>query len=983
MKKTLLTLASLVTLATSTKAQFSFIPSSYYSTGNTPYGIATADFNNDGKADLATANFAGSSNNVSILLGNGIGVFAAAVNFGVGTGLNPISLTSADFNNDGNADLAIANYNSANIAVLIGNGAGSFAAAVNYTVGNNPRSISSADFNGDGKADLAVANFQDNNVSILLGSGTGSFGSVVNYGVGTNPTSLTKGDYNSDGKTDLAVANYNGNTVSILLGSATGTFATAANYTVGAGLVSISSADFNGDGNTDLATVSASGSTVYILIGSSTGTFVSTVNYAVGTKPYSVIAADLNGDGKADLASANETSNNVSVLLGSGTGTFAAAVNFVVGTAPVSISSGDFNNDSKPDLATANSDGNDAAVLLSICFPATLTSSQTNICTVSGTGSATITASGSSPYTYTWSPSGGNAPTAISLSAGNYTCEVTNKCGAKASKTINIKQSVTALATSSTAISTLCNGSSNGSATITASGGTSPYSYLWNTTDTISVITGQMASTYTATVTDNIGCTSVKAITIGQPAAIVTSATVSNVLCNGGSTGAATVTPSGGTSPFTYLWNTGATTSVTTGLMIGAYTANVTDNNGCTSVESVNITEPSTILPSFSTIGNSCFGGSTGSATLTPIGGTSPYTYVWSTGATTSFITTQMAGVKTVTLTDANGCTQINTVTITQPATAVASSTSAINILCNGGSTGTGTITASGGTSPYTYLWNTSATTSVITGQMAGVKTVTITDLYSCKKITSLTITQSAAIAISTTVTNVLCNGGSTGAASVTPSGGISPYTYLWNTTATISVITGQVAGVKTVTITDANSCTVTNTLAITQPAPFIISATTNNTLLCVGQTATLTASVGATSYTWNTAATSAVITITPTTNTSYTVTGTNASGCTNTAIITQSVSTCTGIDNVSSNSSNASFIVFPNPTNGIVNIELEMINGNATHIQLINVLGEVLMNETINVQQVTFNISHLSNGVYFLKVSNNGTSKTSRLIKN
>jgi hypothetical protein len=162
---------------------------------------------------LAITNFGG--NDVSVLLGSGTGTFAPAVNYAAESG--PRSVTSADFNGDGKADLAIAKANSGNISVLLGSSTGTFAPKVNYAVGSNPFSVTSADFNGDGKADLATAGYSNGNVSVLLGSGTGTFATAVNYSVGSNPFSLTSADFNGNGNADLAIANYGGNNVSVLL----------------------------------------------------------------------------------------------------------------------------------------------------------------------------------------------------------------------------------------------------------------------------------------------------------------------------------------------------------------------------------------------------------------------------------------------------------------------------------------------------------------------------------------------------------------------------------------------------------------------------------------------------------------------------------------------------------------------------------------------------------------------------------------------
>jgi hypothetical protein len=211
-----------------------------------PVSMAVGHFNGDGKADLAVVN-QGGRGSVSILLGTAAAVFAA--NFAAGS--SPRSVVVGDFNGDGKADLAVANFFSDNISILLGDCNGGFAAATNFAVGMNPRSIAVGDFNGDGKPDLAVANSLSNNVSILLGSGRGAFLAATHFAVGANPFSVTVADFNGDGKPDLAVANFQSNTVSILLGNGSGGFGAATHLAVGTSPISVVAADFNGDSKPD------------------------------------------------------------------------------------------------------------------------------------------------------------------------------------------------------------------------------------------------------------------------------------------------------------------------------------------------------------------------------------------------------------------------------------------------------------------------------------------------------------------------------------------------------------------------------------------------------------------------------------------------------------------------------------------------------------------------------------------------------------
>ncbi|MBC8116989.1 MAG: VCBS repeat-containing protein, partial [Candidatus Saccharimonas sp.] len=285
-----------------------------------PWFVTLGDFNGDGKADLATANF--TSDDVSVLLGNGIGGFGVATRFAVG--VQPISVAVGDFNGDGKADLAATNYNATSsigsVSVLLGNGIGGFTPTAPLSVGKQPRSVKVGDFNGDGKADLAVANFGSNTVSVLLGNGAGGFGTESHFAVGINPSSVAVGDFNGDGKSDLAVSNNGSANVSVLPGNGAGGFGVETRFAVGGtNPLSVTVGDFNGDGKADLATANYASNTVSVLQGNGTGVFAAPTQSAVGTAPYSVAVGDFNGDGQADLATANSGSANVSVLLNNST----------------------------------------------------------------------------------------------------------------------------------------------------------------------------------------------------------------------------------------------------------------------------------------------------------------------------------------------------------------------------------------------------------------------------------------------------------------------------------------------------------------------------------------------------------------------------------------------------------------------------------------------------------------------------------------
>ncbi|MGE0886034.1 MAG: FG-GAP-like repeat-containing protein [Blastocatellales bacterium] len=294
----------------------------------------------------------------------GTASFGTAVDYAVGT--MPRSLTIGDFNGDGKTDLAVANLNSLDVSVRLGNGLGGFGAVTNFAVEGRPSGIITADFNRDGKLDLAMANnsVSSVNVLILLGDGLGGFGIPTGYGVVLPAFGLAAADFNNDEKLDLAV--YSSALVSIMLGDGAGGFSAPANLTVNSVTQDMTIGDFNRDGNADIAVVNnQTTNNVVLFLGDGTGGFSAPTIFNAGDSPRAIIAQDLNGDGKLDLAVGNQGSSNVSVFLGDGSGGFGAATNFAFGPAYGNIIAGDFNADGKADLAcpVANAEGRVSIVL--------------------------------------------------------------------------------------------------------------------------------------------------------------------------------------------------------------------------------------------------------------------------------------------------------------------------------------------------------------------------------------------------------------------------------------------------------------------------------------------------------------------------------------------------------------------------------------------------------------------------------------------
>ncbi len=483
---------------------------------------------------------------------------------------------------------------------------------------------------------------------------------------------------------------------------------------------------------------------------------------------------------------------------------------------------------------------------VSVVEPSVITTSSSSSsvsCYGGNNGSATVTANGgSSPYMYSWVPNGGSTSVATNISAGNYTVTITDAHNCKTTTTINVNQpAVLSSLPFSTNVS--CNGGSNGTAKVIATGGVSPYSYSWtpnvSSTDSAKNLS---AGTYTTLVTDARGCTTTATMLVTQPNLLtVSTGPAINVLCNGGNNGSTSVIANGGTAPYSYSWAPkGGTNSVATNLSAGTYTVTVTDAHNCPTITITTISQPTALNINVSALTNvSCYNGSNGSGAVNATGGTGPYTYVWSPNVSTSISATNLkAGIYTITVTDANKCSTNTTLTITQPTALTSKLVSTTNIKCYNGSNGDISISATGGSPGYTYTWapNVSSTVNA-TGLNAGSYSITVTDANGCTSQVQAILKQPAPITIASTTQEPLCNGQQNGSATISVTGGTPSYKYIWSTVPQqiSSTATNIGAGTYTIEIIDANGCTKQDTVIVKQPFPLMASIVNVTNPICYG----------------------------------------------------------------------------------------------------------------------------------------------------
>lgn len=368
-----------------------------------------------------------------------------------------------------------------------------------------------------------------------------------------------------------------------------------------------------------------------------------------------------------------------------------------------------------------------------------------------------------------------------------------------------------------------CFGGSDGTASISIIGSNGPYVIEWFNGASTNAISNLAKGTYFVKVTDNSGCFSNYFVTIEQPIVISHYIITNHVKCNGKPDGSLDLVVSGGVVPYTYVWTpTNENSQDISNLTAQKYKVTITDGNNCTAYDSTTLTEPPLLESSFVKAEVKCNGGSDGEINLTVFGGTPVYDYVWSNGATLEDVYDLPAGMYTVNITDDNNCLLVNDIEITEPLP-ITTSFVVTDVECYGGTDGSIDMTVNGGVVPYSFIWSTpEIVLGDITEDLMNVPKNTyyiqVTDKNNCYRIDSAKINQAVLLITNIDATYVTCFDSSNGAADLTVTGGVLPYSYLWNNGATSEDITNIKAGIYSVTIADMKGCTGVASIDIVQP---------------------------------------------------------------------------------------------------------------------------------------------------------------------
>ncbi len=486
-----------------------------------------------------------------------------------------------------------------------------------------------------------------------------------------------------------------------------------------------------------------------------------------------------------------------------------------------------------------------------------------------------IAQGGTGSYSYAWSPSVSNTDSAINVAAGSYMVTVSDGNGCDTTRVIIVDEPYP-LNLSYVAQAVSCLGGSNGSIDLTIAGGSPPFNIQWSSGQQTEDLFAIPAGTYSVTVTDAKNCSATLSIVIGSPTSSISIAldSIHDVSCKYGSDGSIAITANGGSLPYQYEWTNAnnivmaSASSLLNNALAGSYQIKVIDSLGCFANEQYTIAEPILELQQSKLLGDvSCHGGNDGFINQTISGGTPGYSYNWSNGANSQDLNSLAAGGYAITITDANGCSIMDSLIINEPPSPLNSINSIQDVLCAGGNTGSINILATGGTAPYDYLWQNGNTTNQINNLVAGNYGVTVTDAKLCVLALNLSVSEPQPLSLTSLVSPVLCFGGNNGSVDVSTSGGTGPYTYQWSDADSVILSSSNedqnnlIAGNYLIVATDAHQCQSNSSINIPQPnAPLGITLTSNN-INCFGAStgninSLITGGTPPYNFTWSNAAT-------------------------------------------------------------------------------------------------------------------------------
>ncbi len=527
------------------------------------------------------------------------------------------------------------------------------------------------------------------------------------------------------------------------------------------------------------------------------------------------------------------------------------------------------------------------------------TTSTNPVCYNAAAGTASVTVNGTPPFSYSWNSNPvQQSGTATGLTAGNYSVVVTSAEGCSATGVVTINNPVNPVQVNCTTSGIItCESGNIATVQASASGGTAPYGYLWNTGNVTASVPNLGSGSYYVTVTDANGCTSTDSVTVipAVGSVILQTGAIGMVSCYGGNNGSVNIIATGGSPPYNYSWSNGASSSSLNNLNAGNFSVSVSDINGCSASLSVIISQPDSAIGVQGTVNDvKCFGLSTGAVNLQVSGGNAPYNFNWSNGASAEDISGLSSGNYTVLITDANGCTLQQSYSVSQPAVQMIPVVSSVQeVSCYGSANGSIQVSATGGLLPYNFQWNNGTTGQQLNNVAAGNYTVTITDANLCDTMISIPVSQPAVplLALPVVSTHVPCFGTTGGQIDLTVNGGTAPYTFNWSNGNVNEDISNLTAGTYGCTITDSHGCSTSVSSVITQPAQ-AVAATVNITGISCYNIPSGSATVNATggtapyNYQWSNGSTTG--SLSNLAAATYTVTVTDANGCT--AMMTQEI---------------------------------------------------------------------------------------------